>query len=105
MASWDKDLKEHLPLADQKRVVVWFHNESIFYAHDRRKKGWYHKDTSAKPYTKGEGASLMIADFGWLTSPDGKQSARRIFKPGKNRDGYFTNTEILDQAEPQRRQS
>jgi hypothetical protein len=103
MASWDKDLKEHLPPEDQKRVVVWFHDESIFYAHDRRKKGWFHKDASAKPYTKGEGASLMVADFvsadfGWLTSPDGKWSARRIFKPGKNRDGYFTNAEIMDQA-------
>jgi hypothetical protein len=43
-------------------------------------------------------ADFVSADFGWLTSPDGKQSARRIFKPGKNRDGYFTNTEILDQA-------
>ena len=103
MATWDKDLKEHLPPTDRKRVIVWFHDESIFYAHDRRKKGWYHKDASAKPYTKGEGASLMVADFvsadfGWLSSPDGKRSARRIFKPGKNRDGYFTNTEILEQA-------
>lgn len=105
MASWDKDLKEYLPTvsAERKRVIVWFHDESVFYAHDRRKKGWHHKDASPKPYAKGEGASLMIADFisadfGWLTSPDGKKSARRIFKPGKNRDGYFTNPDILDQA-------
>jgi hypothetical protein len=67
MASWDKELKEYLPtsavLAEQKRVIVWFHDESIFYAHDRRKRGWYHKNASPKPYAKGEGASLMIADF------------------------------------------
>jgi transposase len=86
-----------------KQIIAWFHDESIFYAHDRRKKGWYHKDASAKPYAKGEGASLMIADFvsadfGWLTSPDGKQSARRLFKPGKNRDGYFSNDDIIGQA-------
>jgi hypothetical protein len=43
-------------------------------------------------------ADFVSADFGWLTSPDGKRSAWRIFKPGKNRDGYFTNTEIMDQA-------
>ena len=105
MATWDKELKEYLPTlsAEQKRVIVWFHDESIFYAHDRRKRGWYHKDASPKPYAKGEGASLMIADFisadfGWLASPDGKKTARRIFKPGKNRDGYFTNPDILDQA-------
>jgi hypothetical protein len=87
----------------EKRVIVWFHDESIFYAHDRRKKGWFHKDAGAKPYAKGKGASLMVADyvsvdFGWLTSPDVKRSARRIFKPGKNRDGYFTSADILDQA-------
>ena len=76
MATWDKDLKEHLPSGEGKRVIVWFHDESVFYAHDCQKKGWYHKDASAKPYAKGEGMSLMVADFvsadfGWLTLPDG----------------------------------
>jgi len=46
-----------------RRVIAWFHDESVFYAHDRRKKGWYHKDAGAKPYAKGEGASLMIAQI------------------------------------------
>ena len=103
MATWDKELNEYLPSGDEKRIIAWFHDESVFYAHDRRKKGWYHKDASAKPYAKGEGASLMIADFvsadfGWLASPDQKRSARRIFKPGKNRDGYFSNDDIIEQA-------
>jgi hypothetical protein len=40
------------------------------------------------PYAKGEGESLMIADFvsadyGWLHSPDGKESAHIIFHPEK----------------------
>jgi hypothetical protein len=43
-------------------------------------------------------ADFVSADFRWLTSPDGKWSARHIFKPGKNCDGYFTSTEIMDQA-------
>jgi hypothetical protein len=86
------------------RVIMWFHDESIFYAHDRQKKGWYHKDAPAKPYKKGDGASLMIADFvsadfGWLRSPDGKMSARRVMKPGKAKDGYFTSNNIQLQAE------
>ncbi|KAF8903966.1 hypothetical protein CPB85DRAFT_1180931, partial [Mucidula mucida] len=64
-----------------KPVIIWFHDKSIFYAHNCRRKSWYHKDGPAKPYRKGEGASLMIADFvsaefGWLRSPDGTRSAR-----------------------------
>lgn len=95
---------EQGPKMPGSHVIVWFHDESIFYAHDRRKKGWYHKDEPAKPYRKGEGASLMIADFvsadiGWLRSPDGKQSARRVMKPGKAKDGYFTSDDIKLQAE------
>ncbi|KZV95350.1 hypothetical protein EXIGLDRAFT_610717 [Exidia glandulosa HHB12029] len=86
-----------------RQVVIWYHDESIFYAHDRRRKRWFHKDASPKPYQKGEGASLMVADFvsaefGWLRSPDQKSSARCIFRPGANRDGYFTNIEIRNQA-------
>lgn len=96
---------EALPddIPDGKRVVFWSHDESTFYANDRRKIRWVHSDESAKPYAKGEGASLMAADyvspdFGWLRSPDGSHSARVLFKAGKTRDGYFTNTEIIDQA-------
>jgi hypothetical protein len=77
MATWDEKLIESAPSGSGRRVVTWFHDESIFYAHDHRKKGWYHKDATAKPYAKGEGSSLMVADFvsadfGWLQSPDGK---------------------------------
>lgn len=105
MATWDRSLTESPPIdLSNKRVITWFHDESVFYAHDRRKKGWFLKDAPAKPYAKGKGASLMVADFvsadfGWLRSPDGKKSARRLFKPGKNRDGYFSNEEIQEQAQ------
>ena len=37
-------------------------------------------------------------DYGFLRSPDGKEDARVIFKPGKNRDGYFDNEDILAQV-------
>ena len=104
MASWTKDNKESGPRMPGPEVVTWFHDETIFYAHNRQKKGWYHKDASAKPYTKGEGSSLIIADFvsakfGWLRSLDGKCSARQVMKPGKNRDGYFSSEDICDQAD------
>jgi len=109
MANWVQDdvMKESTLMPRmpglEREVVVWFHDETIFYAHDRRKRGWYHKDAPAKPYAKGEGASLMIADFvsarfGWLQSPDGKHTARKVMRPGKNRDGYFTYEEICNQA-------
>ncbi|KAF8977800.1 hypothetical protein BDQ17DRAFT_1440439 [Cyathus striatus] len=65
MMTWTKD---NIPEHQESDIVghhaiVWFHDESVFYAHDRRKKSWFHKDTPAKPYAKDEGASLMIADF------------------------------------------
>ena len=105
MASWSRDnLEEYGPKMQGREVIVWFHDETIFYAHDRRKKGWYHKDAPAKPYTKGEGATVMVADFvsakfGWLCSPDGQRTARRVMKPGKNKDGYFSSEDICEQAE------
>jgi hypothetical protein len=105
MLNWaDGNLPEFGPAVRGRRVITWFHDESVFYAHDRRKKGWYHKDAAAKPYAKGDGHSLMVADFvsadfGWLLSSDGKRSARRLLRPGAGRDGYFTNDDILKQAE------
>jgi hypothetical protein len=56
------------------------------------------------PYAKGKGHSMMVADFvsadyGWLQSPDGKETAHVIFKAGKNRDGYFTNDDVLKQTD------
>ena len=101
---WSKENEPEAGPLPGQRIIPWFHDETVFYAHDRRKQGWYHKDAPATPYMKGEGASLMIADFvsvdfGWLKSPDGTCSARRIMRPGKNRDGYFTCEDIKEQAQ------
>jgi hypothetical protein len=60
LQNWTKDNKPEPTEMQGKHVIAWFHNETIFYVHDRRKKGWYHKDVPAKPYTKGEGASLIL---------------------------------------------
>jgi hypothetical protein len=46
-----------------RRIVVWVHDESTFYAHDRHTLRWVHESESAKPYAKGEGALLMVADL------------------------------------------
>src|ERR1700676_1001628 len=75
----------------------------MFYANDHRKLCWAHKNETAVPCPKGEGASLMVSDFvsadyGWLRSPDNTKEARVFFKAGKNREGYFTNEDILNQT-------
>ncbi|KAJ3992481.1 hypothetical protein F5050DRAFT_1715241 [Lentinula boryana] len=74
-----------------------------------RKLQWVHSSETAKPYAKGEGASLMVADFvspdhAWLKARQKKDEkgqlkhARVLFRPGKTRDGYQTTQNILDQA-------
>jgi hypothetical protein len=107
MRSWTKNIEDARPVNVTgllgPRIIVWHHDESTFYANDRRKIRWVHKDEKAVPYAKGEGASLMVADFvstdyGWLRSPDGKEEARVLFKAGKAQQGYFTNEDILSQA-------
>ncbi|KAJ6557572.1 hypothetical protein B0H19DRAFT_894702, partial [Mycena capillaripes] len=64
-----------------RRTVIWYHDESIFYAHDRRRKSWFHKDADAIPYKKGDGHSYMVADYfsadyGWLRARDRSAKAR-----------------------------
>jgi hypothetical protein len=102
---WTEDRKEEV-VGEQpanRRVIVWFHDESTFCANDCRKLHWVHKSETAVPRPKGEGASLIVSDFvsadyGWLRSPDKSKEARVFFKAGKNRKGYFTNDDILDQT-------
>lgn len=60
------------------------------------------EDENLVPQPKGEGTSLIVADFvsadyGWLRSPDGKEDARVLLKIGKSREGYFTNNDVLKQ--------
>jgi hypothetical protein len=93
----------HLASPQEQRTVVWWHDESTFYANERCKTQWVHKSETAVPYAKGEGPSQMVADlisadYRWLRSPDGKEEACVFFKAGKNREGYFTNQDILKQA-------
>ncbi|KAJ7799018.1 hypothetical protein B0H14DRAFT_3492027 [Mycena olivaceomarginata] len=43
-------------------------------------------------------ADFVSADFKWLFGPKTGGRARVILRAGKNRDGYFTNDNILAQA-------
>ncbi|KDQ49169.1 hypothetical protein JAAARDRAFT_143792 [Jaapia argillacea MUCL 33604] len=96
-----EEISENEPWPRNCRTVIWWHDESTFYANDCRKVYWSHKDEKAVPRAKGEGASLMVADFvsadyGWLRFGD--EAARVLFKAGASRDGYFTNDDILTHA-------
>ena len=87
-----------------RHAVLWFNDQSIFYQNDRRKLRWVHINERPVPLPKGEGISLMVSDFisadyGWLRSPDGEKSARVLFRPGANREGYFTNEDVLRQVD------
>jgi hypothetical protein len=107
MRAWSdamEELVDDRPRPRQRRTVVWYHDESTFYANDRRKIRWVHSGETPKPCPKGEGISLMVADFvsadyGWLRSPDGQESAQVLFRAGKNRDGYFGSNDIIAHAQ------
>ena len=106
MRSWDKDDNEiPLKLPPGIRIIVpWYHDESIFYGHDRRESRWVREGESPVPYAKGEGPSMMDAeffspDYGYCRSRDGTKSARITFKPGKNRDGYFDSEDFMKQVD------
>ncbi|KIJ59452.1 hypothetical protein HYDPIDRAFT_177800 [Hydnomerulius pinastri MD-312] len=111
------EMEEHMHIWDDKNpemapnlsnplhhcVVGWFHDKSIFYANDHHTAHWVKKGSGATSYTKGEGTSLMVAEFvsvdhGWLHSPDSKESAHVLFNAGKSHDGYFTNEDIIAQT-------
>ncbi|KAG2338450.1 hypothetical protein BDR05DRAFT_978180 [Suillus weaverae] len=74
-----------------RQIIVWFHDK------------WVHSSKGAVPQPKGEGASLMVAnfisaDYGWLHSPDGEESPRVLFWAGKACNRYFMNNDILAHA-------
>jgi len=92
-----------IPSPSCQHTVYWHHDETTYTQNNRHQVQWVPEDKKPVPQPKGEGPSLMVADFvsvdyGWLRSPDGKEEARVLFRAGTNRDGYFTSEEILKQA-------
>jgi hypothetical protein len=58
------------------RLILVTHDESTFYANDRRKTKWSHSSTTAVAERKGEGQSIMISDFltiEWGRLKDGEE--------------------------------
>ncbi|QRV95331.1 DDE superfamily endonuclease [Ceratobasidium sp. AG-Ba] len=98
-----KTMEYHAPALEQgeRLIMVWFHDESIFYTNDRRLTRWVSPTETAVPYAKGEGASIMVADFvgieGWLHGLNQSDHARIVLFPGKTRDGYLTGEKVRNQ--------
>ncbi len=69
MVTFDNEGNETLPKGfpvpqgPRFRLILVTHDESTFYASDRRKNVWVHKKAKAVPERKGEGRSFMISDF------------------------------------------
>jgi hypothetical protein len=100
---YEAGIECRIPHLSGRRIVIWNHDESTYYPNDRCKIRWVHNSETAVPCAKGEGPSMMIADYaspdyGFLRSPDKTESARVIFKAGKAREGYFKCEDILKQA-------
>lgn len=53
---------EEVPF-EGRHVVRWYHDESTFFANDRRRVRWVHKSENAAIRPKGEGVSIMVSDF------------------------------------------
>ncbi|CUA69593.1 Protein unc-13 homolog B [Rhizoctonia solani] len=105
MPSWDHDSGLEIPpvlQGTQQEVTIWFHNATTAYAHDRCDVYWVPVDEHATPRKKGQGLSVMFADYisarhGFLASRDGRLTTRKILQAGKNREGYLTNVDICQQ--------
>ncbi|KAF8596675.1 hypothetical protein BDV93DRAFT_454442 [Ceratobasidium sp. AG-I] len=91
------------PTVPLRPLIIWTHDESTYIQNDQAQLIWNSPTPVNYPEPKGNGQTVMVSDFvsaerGFLTSPDGKTVARVLFEAGKNREGYFTNANILAQT-------
>ncbi|OAD71738.1 hypothetical protein PHYBLDRAFT_170399 [Phycomyces blakesleeanus NRRL 1555(-)] len=74
-------------------------DESTFYANDGKDTMWPIEDENPIR-KKGPGMSLMISEFKCVchgTMARGAWPSREVFRPGANRDGYWTSVDMLKQ--------
>ena len=95
----------------ERRLVLVTHDESCFSSNDGKTTIWMSEDNRPlRP--KGEGRSVMVSDFlcechGPLSLSPEQQAQHPgvtpesvvIIKPGKNGDGYWTNSDLVKQLE------
>ncbi|KAF8171707.1 hypothetical protein BJ912DRAFT_833259, partial [Pholiota molesta] len=91
-----------VPQIGRFRLILITHDESTFYANDRRKTQWIKDNAKPVAERKGEGESLMASEFltsEWGRLTHGDEEARILFKAGKGWDGYFDSEDLLMQVD------
>ena len=91
-----------------KKHVIVIHDECIFYSNDSQQSMWLQEGESVLK-KKGNGGSIMVSEF--LCACHGRlriskeqaenlgipDSAQKIIKPGKNKDGYWKSEDMVAQ--------
>jgi len=93
----------------EKEHILVTHDECIFYSNDGQRGIWA-KNGELPLRKKGNGKSIMVSEF--LTEVDGRlklkptdieqyptipAEAREYLEPGKDREGYWTAENVLEQ--------
>ena len=86
---------------NEKKVVLITHDESTFYCCEGKSIMWMENGKN-KLLPKTNGASLMVSGFccdchGFFSQ--GEIKSFQLFEAGKNRDGWFTNKDLVEQFE------
>ena len=86
-------------LEGEKRVVLITHDESTFYCCEGKPMLWMENGKS-KLLPKSKGTSIMVSGFvcpchGMFS--DNTHQSFQLFEAGKNREGWFTNKDIVAQ--------
>lgn len=92
-------------LAGDKEVIFITHDETTFYANDCNTSMWM-EGAKQKIRPKSVGTSLMVSGFvcpchGFIRGQMGDEqvTSYKLFEAGVNRDGWFTNDDLIEQLQ------
>lgn len=90
---------EPLLLPNEREIVLITHDESTFYANDGKRVVWM-ENGKKKIRPKTVGTSIMISGFtcechGFMHDDVLGLKSYLTFKAGKNREGWFTNDDLV----------
>jgi hypothetical protein len=92
----------------ERRVVLYYHDESCFHEKDFRKTNWLHSTQQILP-GKGQGRIIHVSDFVTNATPSGRLvhtdpatgevvDARVIIKPGSQGDPWWDTKQLMEQV-------
>jgi len=113
MAKYEGDNMERIPPVlepNEKEIILITHDECIFYSNDG-KRGVWAKSEELPLRKRGNGHSIMVSEFlteecgrlklnlqQYQENPSIPEEARVYLQPGKNRDGYWTSENLVEQV-------